>query len=433
MAVGAFDQITNALKIAYPKKAIDPMVNEETTFRRKLSKNLPPGARMSDGIMKFGANLNPPQNVGQHTDGDNLPTPKDRTQDQFTMTATLFSGTFQIGWLTQQAANSNRSAFNGGELRRRTEETIADTAKFIEQTYVGTHGSSRRARVDSDGTSNFVCLKPEMALLIRENHYISVRTTDGGDTVRDSCDYRKVTAVNHDTYTVTYSSTDQTLVSGDHVSVVTKAAQTSLSSAGSTQNVSANGLRGLIDDATYASHIHLLSRTTYPKLKCNVAGNGGALRDLSEQILINACHQNRHRSGKRITDAWCNTGQVEKYVEFVAPDRRYLQQGAGITPMATGYQDDSLVHYAPGVKFNLNIAVDIIPREIFLLNWTTFFHYVAQDMDWWDEGAMLKPVPVSGGYKAAYFAALCSMENLGCDMPIGNTVVRDLNDPLCGD
>lgn len=430
---GEFENVTNALKNVYPNRVIEPMVNEEAVFRKALKKNLPAGGRVTEGIVKFGANFNPPQVVGQLVDGGTLPTPGNRTEDQFTLKPTLFAGGFQIGWVTRRAGNTNKSAFNGGELRRRTEESLTDLAKFVETTYTGTHGTGRRARVESDGTNNFVCSLPEGTQLLRENMFISVRTTDGGNTVRDALGYRKISAINHSTRTVTYTGEaggaddDRTAVAGDHVHPVVEDDQTSLST------LSANGLRGLIDDGTFLGTVHGLSRTTYPKLKANVAGNGGTLRNLTEQILIRACHENRARSGKKVTDAWTGPGQVEKYIEFVAPDRRYVVSGGGTQGMGTGYKEGQLVHYAPGVEMKINVSFDIVPREMYLLNWDTFFHYVAQEMGWWDEGNMLKPTPVSGAYKASYLAYLASIENIGNDFFIGNTVVRDLRDPSIGD
>ena len=76
MAVGGFDQITDALKRRYPKKRVEPMVNVATPFRRQAKKDLPKGyVHRGGGLLYFGANLAPPQNVGMIADGDNLPTP----------------------------------------------------------------------------------------------------------------------------------------------------------------------------------------------------------------------------------------------------------------------------------------------------------------------------------------------------------------------
>lgn len=440
MAQGELDQITDSLKTMYPTRAIRPMVNVETPFRKKLKRDIPSGARATEGgFLNFVANMNPPQNVAQIADGQTLPTPKDRTEKQWTLKPTLFVGDFQIGWATKKAATSQKSTFSsGGELRRRTEETITDVAKFIEMTYLMGHGTGRRAVVNTDGANNFTTQFPEGAFFLRENYMISVRTTDGGDTVRDSIDFRMITAIDTtvNPHVVTYDGANQTAVLGDHVHVVAVAAQLNLGA-----GVSAMGLRGIVSDgttvgSTMAGTFQALSRTTYPKTRANVKANpagAGTLRNLTEQVLINACNENTQKSGKRITDAWINTGQAEKYIEFVAPDRTFPTQGGKLPGYVTGFDDDSLVHVYPGGRFNLHIGWDVMPRELYLLNMDTFFLYEAQELDWWDEGSMLKPVPVSGGYKAAFFAALASVENLGNDFPIGNTKVIDLKDPRCFD
>jgi hypothetical protein len=164
-----------------------------------------------------------------------------------------------------------------------------------------------------------------------------------------------------------------------------------------------------------------------------VFGNGGTLRNLSEQLLVRACHEIRARSGKRVTDIWTSEGQAEKYIEFVAPDRRYTVSGNGVQGMGTGYQEGSLVHYAPGIMATINISFDIVPRELYLLNWDTWFHYVAKELGFVDQGEMLKLTPTSGAYKASFLGYVAAIENIGCDFPSANGVIRDLADPAIGD
>lgn len=437
--VGSFDQITNALKNVYSSKVVEPMVNEETPFRRSLDKGIPAGGRVNEGIVKFGGNLAPPQAVAQIADGGQLPPARNRSDVQFTLNPTLFAGALQVGFITQAAFNTGKSAWNGGEVRRRTEEVIADTAKFIESTYVGTTGAGWRAVVQSDGTSNFVAQQPEGVRLLRENMYISVRTTAGGNTVRDSCDGRTISAIAPSTRTVTYSNTDQTLVAGDYVHVVAETSQTFSAYGATSIGTFANGLRGLIDDGTYLRYLHGLDRSetsTYngAKLKANVFSNSGTVRNLTEQLLIRAFHQVRERTGKRVDEIWMGEGQVEKYIEFVAPDRRLPRSGKADTGnMATGYKGDELVHYAPGVEAKMNVSFDMIPRELFGLCKETFFHYVAKDLGFIDQGGMLKLVPATSSYKASLIGYVASVENIGCDMPLANFVIRDLADPLCSD
>lgn len=417
-----------ALKVAYAPKVVEAMVNAETIFRPKLKKSVPAGAKATEGILKFAANFNPPQNLGNTNDGGTLAPAKDRTEKQFTLTPVLFTFSMQIGLVTREIANSNKSAWNGGELRRRTDEVMVDGAKYIESSYTGTHGTGRRARVESDGANNFVASLPEGTRLLRENMMFSERTTDGGATT--GVDFRKITAIDHSTRTVTYDGADGGLVPGQHIHAAVVEASQDITTA----NPFPNGLRGLIDDTTFTSTHHGLSKTTFPKLKANVFSNGGTLRNLTEQLLVRACHEIRARSGKKVTDIWTSEGQMEKYLEFVAPDRRLIRNSPGDTGnMATGYKGTEMVHYGPGIEIKLNYSYDIVPRELFLINWDTFFHYQAKELGWIEGVDRLLLVPVSGGYKGSLIGYPTALENIGCDFPLANGVIRDLKDPAIGD
>src|SRR5271169_789886 len=159
---GLITDIPNSLKIAYPKKAFETMIQEDLVFRPRLKRDLPPGAKLTDGYeIHFGARLSPAQNVSQIADGGNFPIPKDATDRQLIFKPTIFVGDYQIGLMTRFVANSNVAAFNGGELRRRPEEVMGNLGKFIEATYVGTAGDGIRAYVESVPTTNQIkCLNP---------------------------------------------------------------------------------------------------------------------------------------------------------------------------------------------------------------------------------------------------------------------------------
>src|SRR5258708_5079329 len=123
--VGLITDIPNSLKIAYPPKAVETMIQEDLQFRPRLKRELPRGARLGDGYeIRFGARLSPAQNVAQIADGANFPIPKDATDRQFIFKPTIFAGDYQIGLMTRFVANSNVAAFNGGEMQRRPEEVM---------------------------------------------------------------------------------------------------------------------------------------------------------------------------------------------------------------------------------------------------------------------------------------------------------------------
>jgi hypothetical protein len=333
-----------------------------------------------------------------------------------------------IGWLTKAAADSNKSAFNGGETRRRTEETASNLGKFVEQTYVGTFGSGVRGYVESSGAGGIVVKQVEGLKLLRDGMKITVRDGANFATIRATLDGVRVASTDPSTRTITTTGTPTytNAIANDVILPVTKTSQT-------VTTLYANGVRGLIDDGTLSDTIHGQSRTTYPKLKSYVSGNGGVLRSLSEQIMIRAFHDVRERTGKRITDLWLGPGQVEKYIEFVAPDRRRPVTG-GNYDKSTGYKGvEEFKHYAPGVDVKFNLSFDVLPREMFGFNWDAWFHYVARELDWITDDQMLHLAVGSSTYKARWDAFMASFENIGCDMPAAQIVFRDLKDPGIGD
>ena len=428
---GEFQNLGVALKTVYPSKALEPMLNEEAPFRQKLAKSVPAGAKVSKGDVKFNGVLALPQNVAQILDGDDLMDATERSEVQFNLRPTIFTATMNIGWLTRKAANDDKSAWNGGEVRRRTTETVSNLGKFIESTYVGTSGNGVRAYAESSVTGSVVLAKPEGVKLVRQGMKVSFRDgTTLTSPANATVDGVRVASVNSTTRAITLTGVaDHTVVDADDPLIV-------VSKAGLTTEVSttfANGVRGLIDDGTYNSSIHGVDRTTVgnEKLKSIVNQNGGTLRNLTEQILIRTCHQVREESGKRVTDIWTGPGQIEKYIEFVAPDRRRAVAG-GSYDKSTGYKED-MVHYAPGVALKINMSFDVIARELYLLAWDTFFHYQAQEMQWIDDDSLLHLAIGTSGHKASWYAYMAGFENIGCDMPVANAVVRDLRAPDIGD
>jgi hypothetical protein len=429
---GEFQNLGVAIKVVYPSKALEPMINEQAPFRAKLAKSVPAGAKASEGDLKFNGVLALPQNVGQIVDAGDLQDAAERSEVQFNLKPTIFQATMNIGWLTRKAAASSKSAWNGGEVRRRTEETVSNLGKYIESTYVATVDGIR-GYVESSGAGGIVIKNPIGYKLIRQGMKISVRDSGTPTTARATLDAVRVASVNAQTRTFTTdpAGTYTNAVLDDLIYVVV-----GLAANYGLTNVFAESLRGLIDDGSFKTTIHGVDRTAVGNEKLNsvINDNGGSLRNLTEQMLIRTCHEVQETCGKRVSDFWTGPGQIEKYIEFVAPERRRAVSG-GTYDKSTGYKDGELVHYAPGTALRLNMSFDVIPREAFLLSWDTFFHYVSQEMQWVDDDSMLHLAigANNSSYRARWDAFMASMENIGCDMPCANAVLRDLKDPILGD
>lgn len=438
MPAGTWTDITSAIKTAYPSKALEAMLNEETPFRSWLKTALPAGSRWTKGgKLTFGAWIDPAQNVGAGLDNTALPPPKNRIETTLVLNPTLSAASFGVGEITKAAGQSPEAAWNGGEIRRSTEEAVSNLAKFMEQNYF-LDSTGIRGYVESDGVNNFVVKLPHGVKYLRPKHLITVRQAVISGAVRDSMDLIQILGTNYDTRTVTYDATagtfgaaaDKTVVADDPVAVTTSLLQTFAASY-------PQGLLGIVDDDTYLATYLGATRATYaPKLNGQVYANGGVRRNLTESLLVKSLHQSRERSGKIPTDAFWGPGQAEKYIEFVAPDRRAPVTGRTELPnRATGYKEGDIVHYAPGVSVKFHLSFDVLPSMMFILSPDTFFRYVAREPDWVGKGDMLHLLPATTGYgyMAGYVAYLTAVENIASDNPFGNIAIRDLKDSAYGD
>lgn len=420
MTTGAFEDITTELKNAYPPGTFEEPVNKEAPYRKSLQRVK---LKMHDGIAKFPLGVASAWNVGMIADVGDFPTPIDPTRVQGEVTPELFVGSMQIGVKTKAAAKNKVGTFNdGGILPDRVEKTAEDVGKYMNRVYVGSH-VGRLAQVESNsGGSVLVLSQPVGALLLEKNMRIEVRDALLLGAVRGTATNRTITVLTRDTRTITYSGADEaTIVAGDHVFIT------------GTYGRSIWTLPMIVGNSSDSASIFGQSRSTYPELNAFVEDGPGGLRNLTEQLLLNAIDKPRREVGKKINRLLSNSGQGRKFVEFIQGERRYPGPTGSAPKYTVGYDEDSLQVLAPGVNCKLEIDFDCHPRRIYGLSWETFGLYEAMGLDWIDDDSLLKMIPTSGGHKAGFLAYIGSVENQINTMPKANFRLGNLADPICGD
>jgi hypothetical protein len=418
------DNLTD-IKTTYSNKKVATVMNTEMKFTRQLNTNLPAGGTVQDrGIFKFNLVTASPQAHGSVGEGGEYPAPVDRTSIQMTVDPKITVAAMGIGEKLK-TVKSNTSGFNGGELVRKADETLLGVGKYLEQMYVATHGTCRIGVVESDGTSNFVCAKPEGVKLFFMGTKFSVRTSDGADAIRDNLDFATVSGIDRATRTITYTGVaDKTTVAGDSVHIVTAAAQTDLST------TSPMGIRGIIADATYSpATFQGITRASYPMTYANVISNGGDSWNLTEGLLGAAFRATRESTNGKVTQIWTSPGQASMFAKFLRSDRRTVTSGAIPGKLQGGFSEDSMSYVNPETGQDVKIIAcrDIISCELYGIDWSTFFRYQLRPMGWWD-GDML-PVMGTSNYSLKWVNNMVGIENIGCDNPAANFVIRDLRDP----
>ncbi len=425
---GEFENISGEIKANYPNPSFifEGVYRTAAPYRAKLKKNNDYG--LNEGIVTFPMKLSGMWSVGIIADNAAYPAAKNPNVVQATLTPEIFAGTIQVGMKTTKAANTGRSAFNSkGVTADRIEENAAEIASYTNRVYAGSN-RGRLAIVEADGSSTFTAAKPLGTELLEEGMVLEAYSAHTSGSVRDSFSAHKITAIDHDTRIVTYvknsdgTTDDRTLVAGDSVYITGTYARTPVS------------MPDIVDDGTNCAVIYGRTRSTDVKTKAFVLGNGGTLRNLTEQLMMDAISLPKRKAGKKITRILANDGQGRKYLEFVAAQRQYPGATSGDPRFVTGYNDDSLPVVAPGVNARLEEDSDVPPRSVFYLAWDTFFLYEAAALHWVDaENGLLKLSPGSSSHNSAYLAYMQSIENQGNTMPRANSRLDDLKDPICGD
>jgi hypothetical protein len=414
---GAFQDITNELKNVYPSGTFEEPVNKNSKIRRDLQKV---ELMFSEGIGKFPLGIASAWNIGMIADMGTFPTPIDPTRIQGQVTPELFVGSFQIGLKTKNAAKSSKGTFNaGGIMADRVENTVSELGKYINRVYMSSNKGALATVESNSGSSTIVLAKPLGAELLNKNMRVDFYN---GATPRTAVN-TKLTVVTRSTRTITYdAANDAAIAAGDVVYIA------------NTYGREIWTIPMIVGDASDAATIFTNgNRSTYPELNAFVYRGSAGLRDLTEQLILEAIDGPFRETGKKINKALCNTGQARKYVEFIQGERRYSGPSGSAPRYTVGYDDESLQILAPGVNVKLEVDVDCTPRAIYFFAWDTFGRVESMPLDWIDDDTMLRLVPGSGTFKAGFLAYVGSIENIINTMPRANARLEDLNDPICGD
>lgn len=417
---GSFDTIvSDEIKEMYPTGVWKDMLNKEATYWKELKKT---DRKASEGLVKWPARTAAQWNIGMVDDNTDMPASKDPVRKKFELKPEIFAGSIQVGFKTRAAAKSGKSTFDdGGTVSDRIEGTAEDVAKYMNRVYAGSV-IGRLGVVEADGSNSVTLSKPLGTRLLDDQMVIEIRDALTGGAVRDSISNRQISAVDKDLRTFTYAGADQTAVAGDHVFIYGSYARSPYS------------LHHIVDDGSDSPDaVFGLARTTYPKIKAQILANGGVLRNVTEQLILQAIDRPQDRVGKRITKALCGPGQYRKIAEFVHADRRYPGATTNDPKYKVGVGKGAFDLLGPDTDCTLQVERDVRPRSIYFLAWDLFWRYEAQELDWADEDTLLKLVPSSGTHKTAYNAYICAIENQGCDMPSANSRLDDLKDDLAGD
>lgn len=175
------------------------------------------------------------------------------------------------------------------------------------------------------------------------------------------------------------------------------------------------GLKGIIDDATYVTTLHNLSRSSYSWWKsATFSGddNSGTLRDLSLE-LMQAGVSAVEKEGEVVDLILCDHALRDAYAALVVADKRFVNT----MKLDGGFS---------ALEFNgipLVADIDMPANTMFFINTASLQLMQMGDWNWMDrDGAVLSRVADADAYEAViYWYA-----DLACSKPKANAFLRDI-------
>ncbi len=429
MAVNTLTALVDSLKRAYPDEYFEVHLNTNAPFFMNVIKgtNVKNWRQDGEGIY-WPFFLQSPQAIGTPSEGGALPTAEVRVEPQGRVRLGQFIGTFDISFLLETVADSDRAGW-GAAIKRAVKETTMDLTKHVNRLYAGTHGTGRIGIIETGATSVSQLFKlPQGLLHVRPQMRVQVYQDDTGSGAQSTAASNKITKLVQATRIATMTSF--TSVTGDGVYVAGSYGAATVP----------NGIDGIIDDGTNLTTIHNVSRATYEELKSPRYFNSGTTRDLTEDLLLEAAHGVRQRSGRMVDCLLMNTGQFSKYLKFVRPDRRYNITGKGVPSYDTG--EKSTNEYEPVAQFmhggkaaDIYVSEDVQPRKVYGITKSELRRVENGPMKWfeWGGGNIFQQSISGGAYITAKTATIGYFGNIASPCPAGHFVIGDLADKeLCG-
>lgn len=256
-------------------------------------------------------------------------------------------------------------------------------------------------------------------------------TVDGPGT-QYLFDGMKIDIVDPGTGVPTTSGTDLTITSVDSSTAVTMSAALNADVADNDIVVRANstddagtsyemmGLKGIVDDGTYVTTLHNISRSSYAWWKASTHSeddNSGTNRDLTLPLIqksITAVEKNGGNVSMIISDHDVR----DAYVALVQADKRYVNT----LKLDGGW---SAIEYSSGGNGAIPwmADVDCPPNTIFFVDMDHLYLMQMSDWDWMQEdGAILSRVANSDAYEAVLYW----YSDLATDRPRAHSFLRDV-------
>jgi hypothetical protein len=389
----------------------------------------------------FGVRYARAQGTGGRAESGKLPDPLTGTKDQGIIVPKYIYGSLRITGPAIERAKGNEAAFVDGladEIDDIYQSIVVDMNRMCHWDGFGQIGRTSAALSTLTATTYAVTFDNDIGVMYMQegmpfDFYASAGATVPGNTASAACGQRivsiapstKVIVVSNGTDFNTNHPTLSAYTSGVGLNTLEAGAIAVKLGARTTAHAVTNtpveiiGLAGIFDDGTLLDTFEGINADTYPQWRANIIGNSDVNRELSIDLMLNACDLTRTRSGQKVSSILMGLGQRRKYANLLLPDVRFAP-----TVLKGGYETLSF----SGGDGSLEIVVDPMcqPNKIFFMPDDVIKKYELTPLGWGNlDNSQLHQ---RAGYDE-WDAYLRIYANLGCEQRNNLTLLEDLCEP----
>jgi len=332
--------ITDTLKYVYGQGIVNQFDQEPITYHQ-----FPKSDRKPGGLgYQFSIRYERAQGTGARKESAKLPDPLVGKYDKGLIQPKYNYGSIRLTGPAIELGKGNEAAFV---------ETMADQMDDIYKSVV--MEMNRQCHCDgfgllatitasdnqaTDATWTSTCDNATGLLYVREGMLCDIYKSDGSAPVATTLPVGcRVSNINRATKVITWEKNDATY-SANHpdstcagytptantiaaASLIIKMGSREAAWAITDTPIDMIGLNGIFDDGTLLTTFENISTTTYPKWKANKLANSDVDRELSLDLMIQACDLVRFDAGGSKIQMRMGLGQRRKYAALLLPDVRF--------------------------------------------------------------------------------------------------------------
>jgi len=313
--------------------------NDEKTTYNLFSKS----DRQPKGLgYVFGLRYERNQSVGGRAESAKLPTPMTGKKDQGTILPKYIYGSLRLTGPMIEAAKGDTAAFVDGlsdEMDDLYKGLVNDLNRQCHSDGFGKLGTLSAAMTPSTSATFTGTFDNDLGVKYFKEGMLVDMFNSAGSTPITTCCGQRVSIVNPATKVVTFEISGQTYLTDHPNSTIagytndaTEVAAASIAvhlgardASWTSDDKAAEivGIEGIFDDGTNLSTFENIVVASYPKWKANILSNSSVNRDLSIDLMLQACDLTRMNSGKEVNQILMGLGQRRKYANLLIGDVRF--------------------------------------------------------------------------------------------------------------